>query len=642
MKVPALVVAVATLCWSELSPAWATTTNSSSTVPPCAVGAPVVCSDGTHCAGAQCCADGTVCPSAPAAFDGCPQPKTWDCTSGGGGRTPWYAGIASILVFGPGDDVAGKARGLYQGDMDRQQFSDQRYALLLKAGTYTGDIPVGYFTQLMGVGTGAADTTVESFSTLDNPLTGNACDNFWRAVEGVTTTTKQRVYWAASQAAPLRRIEVQGELWLSEEGAPHWSSGGFMADSVIHGALQMGTQQQYFVRNSYMDSGAEGRNKNYVFLGSVGDPGSSNDGTVTSVPSTPKVRSKPFLSELAGSWSIKVPTAAQNVRGLPPASSVSIAMAEVYVAREGDNAASINAGIAGKKGLLFTPGIYGFEAPVQISKADFVVLGIGFPTLLALKGNSALEILADGVSVSSILLEAATPKTFGSTDPLLLWAGNDGYGFDIFSRVGAFHYSRSFKPSCLLTRADTHVEVSGSRVTLDNVWLWHADHDDCGGHSDQCLSNYGLVVTGTDVIVYGLKVEHMFNHLVLWGGERGQVYFFQSELPYHAAQYPGTGAYAVDQAVAAHKAVGLGVYMVGTPYVVDTAFRVPPSADMTNMFTWAINGKNTQFRSVVCTSASGLGGCLTGDRCDEKSCYVYELTDDTAKLPLADLTSISV
>ena len=118
----------------------------------------------------------------------------------------------------------------------------------------------------------------------------------------------------------------------------------------------------------------------------------------------------------------------------------------------------------------------------------------------------------------------------------------------------------------------------------------------------------------------------MFKDIALWYGEKGQVYLFQSELPYHVSSYP-YAAYTVDQSVKEHKGVGIGIYQVAG-YTVDTGARVPASADMTNVFTWAITGGNTLFRSVVCYSATGMGSCFYGDRCDQNSCYQYTRTDE--------------
>lgn len=132
-------------------------------------------------------------------------------------------------------------------------------------------------TSLIGVGASADSVVVESFYSLNrncgpdgNPLgccdghCGDGLTNFWRSVEGVATTGN--VTWAASQAAPLRRLHVGGTLSLAETrgGAV---SGGFIADSVVELELIMTMQQQHLVRNSRLLSGQVGTFMNYVFTG---------------------------------------------------------------------------------------------------------------------------------------------------------------------------------------------------------------------------------------------------------------------------------------------------------------------------------------------------------------------------------------
>lgn len=538
----------------------------------------------------------------------------------------WYDGIDSVSVFSPGDDVGSFAWKLYE-DTQTGQFSARRYAILLRRGDYgQASIAVGYYTSVAGLGSGPDDVSVGSVYTLDNPDIGNACDNFWRSTEGIATTNPS-ITWAASQASPMRRMHIGSELWLSEDGAPHWSSGGLLSDSVVDGPLYMGTQQQYLVRNSHLNEGIVGQSMNYVFVGTEGAPESSDDGTVSTVQSTPRSAEKPFLTENDGVWRIAVPKLRTSSSGTQRKDTDVdyIDFSSVYVAEEGDTADEIIAGIEGKKALLLTPGIYGVSRAIDIKTPGFVVLGIGFPTLVATHGNSALHIWGPNVKVAHVLLEAGTPVTQPATQPLLVWDGDHGVGTDIFTRVGAFLYARPFKPSCLKTRADVHMLILGSHITLENLWLWHADHDDCGGGeaSDASYSKHALIVRGADCIVYGLKAEHTFSDIVSWQGESGQVYLFQSELPYDDQSF-NSAAYRVAHHVNQHKAVGIGAYQIGT-YTVDAGFRLPPTADVTNLFVWCITGPEDRFRSVVCTSPSGLDGCYNGDRCDSNSCYVYKL-----------------
>ena len=124
--------------------------------------------------------------------------------------------------------------------------------------------------------------------------------------------------------------------------------------------------------------------------------------------------------------------------------------------------------------LSLTPAVYALDAPLVIDGKGFVVLGIGFPTLVTTGGQSALIVAADGVRVGGVLVEAGSSVVAGPTAPLVRWAGNNGVASDVFTRVGAFSYALPSKPSCLRTRADVHVAIEGDAVTLDNAWLWHA------------------------------------------------------------------------------------------------------------------------------------------------------------------------
>jgi len=289
----------------------------------------------------------------------------------------------------------------------------------------------------------------------------------------------------------------------------------------------------------------------------------------------------------------------------------------------------INDGIAGKRGLLLTPAIYNLEAPIAIRRDGFVLLGIGFPTLLATEGQAALTIDAPHARVAGILLEPATDVTTTITAPLMRWSADDGVGSDVFTRVGAFNYSTPAKPSCRETRAHTHLLVEGRNVILDNTWLWHADHDDCGGASDQSYSAHALEVTGDDVLVYGLKAEHTMETIVMWRGEGGAVFMFQSELPYHMPGFAGVG-YKVADTVARHTAVGVGVYIIGTLEMA-TGIELPAAAEATNLFSWVIGRNHSQFQSVVCTGEGGARVCYQGNTCDFSSCYQLALPHAPAR-----------
>ena len=101
---------------------------------------------------------------------------------------------------------------------------------------------------------------------------------------------------------------------------------------------------------------------------------------------------------------------------------------------------------------------------------------------------------------------------------------------------------------------------------------------------------------------YGLFVEHHQQYQVLWNGERGRTYLYQSEIPYDPPTQqaytsgPGTNgwaSYKVADAVHQHEAWGLGVYSVFTyPDVVLTrAIETPRGSGVSfhDMITTCLN-----------------------------------------------------
>jgi hypothetical protein len=134
------------------------------------------------------------------------------------------------------------------------QFSESRFALMFLPGVYKLNIRVGYYTQLLGLGAVPDDVVIRGGVSVPNQGTGNspgALDTFWRGAENlrVEVLGDRQMYWAVSQACPLRRVHVVGDLNFAK--APGWSSGGFLADSIIDGTCRGITQQQWAVRNTH-------------------------------------------------------------------------------------------------------------------------------------------------------------------------------------------------------------------------------------------------------------------------------------------------------------------------------------------------------------------------------------------------------
>lgn len=572
----------------------------------------------------------------------------------------WYQGLDNILVLSPtmsasalqgavdsiSQEMEQDASGAY-GSYEKGQFGVRRRAILLLPGDY-GDlkIPVSWYTTVSGVGLQPSEVLVRGVSSED-AYPGSkrgSLENFWKAVEGLTLKEGSTL-WSISQGASLRRCVVQGELYLSETDEEHgsdgenkhYASGGFLSDLRVQGEVHWGMQQQFFFRSSTFGSVEyHAAGQSFVFVGVDGapdyDPAKAKP-LVATVESAPLVAEKPYLVFRDGHWHVAVPQLAAETRGALSddvrAQAELIGMDQVYVARPGDDAARIQTGIAGKRVLLITPGIYGLDAPIRVDQPGFVVLGIGMPTLVTTAGNSALQVRADGVRVAQVLLESGSEVgRWDPTEPLLVWGGSDGVASDLFTRLGAFSYQTPFHRQCAVTQADVMAKVDGHRVVLDNVWLWHADHDDCtrdgdAPASDECVSSTGLVVEGNDVIAYGLSVEHTKGDLVQWNGEGGQLFFFQAELPYNSNPSFGDErhvGYRVSAAVGSHSCYGVGVYQVYNTFSMTAAMRLPESANAVNLFAWCITDDRSGLGSLYCTDAD----CFEGT-CDDRFCYALSV-----------------
>ena len=251
----------------------------------------------------------------------------------------------------------------------------------------------------------------------------NATTTFWRAAENFSVApTGGTMQWAVSQAAPFRRMHVQGDIVLHQNGG--WASGGWMSDSLIDGNVASGTQQQWISRNSEWHSWT-GANWNMVFVGVPNPPeGEWPSPPYTKVAQTPIVREKPFLEvDASGNYSVRVPAVRTDSSGITwhaAAPGKSIPIAQFYIAHPNrDNAATINAQLAKGKNLLLTPGIYDLTEAIHVTRPNTVVLGLGFATLHPVNGNAAMTTAdVDGIIIAGLLFDAGPTQS-----PVLLQIG---------------------------------------------------------------------------------------------------------------------------------------------------------------------------------------------------------------------------
>lgn len=450
-----------------------------------------------------------------------------------------------------------------------QEFTNQRYAILFKPGAYALEVTVDYYVQVLGLGRtpdhvvikGAVQST---WSRSDNHVT----TQFWRGAENLRVepdASEKWMLWAVSQAAPMRRMHIVGNLNF-DKGA--WASGGVLANSIVTGRAGLTSGQQWFTRNSELGLW-EGGNWNRVFVGVKGAPEDNwPDVPVTILSSAPVIRDKPFLHvDETGKFAVFVPEVQRDCSGvtwkLGDEKGTSIPIDDFYIATPDDDATDLNAALASGKHLLVSPGIYRLDEPLRIDQPNTVVLGLGLPTLTPTQGNAAIQtadeggiilagfIVDAGLKASDLLVQIgdAHSQADHSANPISL--------HDLYCRIGGF----------IEGTAKTCVEINSNDVIGDHLWLWRADHGR-GADWRTNRSEHGLVVNGDNVTIYGLFNEHFQHYQTLWNGERGRTYFYQSEIPYEPPSNdvwndkgkPGYASYKVADAVEEHQAWGLGIY----------------------------------------------------------------------------------
>jgi hypothetical protein len=275
-------------------------------------------------------------------------------------------------------------------------------------------------------------------------------------------------------------------------------------------------------------------------------------------------------------------------------------------APETDTAATLNAQLAKGKDLLFTPGIYKLKEAIRVTRPDTVVMGLGFATLQPVSGTPAMTTAdVDGIIIAGLLFDAGPTRS-----PTLLQIGPDGSKADHAKNPTSLHDVFFRVGGAGIGRADINLKVNSNNVIVDHTWIWRADHGTGVGWISN-ISYNGLVVNGDNVTVYGLFVEHHEEFQVIWHGNGGRTYFYQSEIPYdppHQYAYRSTpvtdgwASYKVTDNVTSHEAWGLGIYSVFRhPGVkLSRAIEVPrhPGVKFHDMITVCL-GNNGEISNVI-------------------------------------------
>jgi len=532
-------------------------------------------------------------------------------------------------------DIQGVLNNVYN-EMQTAQFASQGYALLFKPGTYYVDCNVGFYTQVAGLGQNPDDVLINGGVNVNAQwYNGEALNNFWRTEENFavlptasdtnTDTTPGVTRIAVSQAAPMRRLHVKGELalfdlWPSCHCGAGYASGGFLGDSKVDGLVDSGSQQQWLSRNSTWGSWGGGA-WNMVFVGCQNAPANTFPSSPnTTVAATPVIREKPYLYvDGSGNFAVFVPSLQTSTVGTTWANGstpgTSIPISQFYIAQPAtDTAATLNAALAAGKNILFTPGTYSLNGTLTVNNANTILLGLGVPSLKAMTGLPVISVAdVDGVTIAGLIIDAGPVDS-----PVLLQVGPN--------RSSANH---SANPTCLYdltvrtggpaaAQDDAGVVINSGNVVLDDTWIWRADHGSGVGWTAN-PTKIGLIINGNNVTCYGLFNEHHEQNQTLWNGNGGRVYMYQSEIPYDVpnqtswmdGNVDGYASYKVANNVTNHEAWGLGIYcyFIDAPAILNSAIEAPDTVgvrlhDLTTVWLGQVSG--SQITHIV----NNIGGTV--------------------------------
>ena len=434
-------------------------------------------------------------------------------------------------------------------------------------------LSLGYYMSARGLGASPDDVSFKNLIVRDHPQTGNALINFWRSLENLSFTSNSE--WAVSQATAIRRSHFRGNINLYNNGS---ASGGFIANSKIDGIANPGSQQQFLMRNDEITNWTHS-NFNMVFEGCSGSlPSESIDEAKTTViDSSFDVVEKPYLifDSQKGLGVINVNKKSQHGYSWNNEDDEFISIHDFAIFHPDDSAEKINNILKTNRYVIFTPGIYNLNKPIEVTLDDSLIMGLGYATLSASEDMGVLaSIKSKHNKISSLLFQSeASINNFLVLEEAENVSKNTLLS-DIFFRVGG--QARN------VTSVDTCLIVNQDRVIGDNFWVWRADHGVNNREFIGYNKNYaksGVIVNGNDVTMHALMVEHFFQYQTIWNGERGKVIFYQSETPYDPIDQTywmrdddgltddernGYPSYKINGDVINHEAYGVGIYFVNT------------------------------------------------------------------------------
>ena len=176
------------------------------------------------------------------------------------GNTPAFG--PNVYVFTPSmstSTIQNDINAVYNTQQSNQ-FGTQRYELMFEPGTYNVNVPVGFYTEVVGLGQNPTQTVITG-----GGIHADAAWNGGNATHELLARRGEHHHRPVLRLAPSGRsrrptrcagCSIDGNLVLDDDTSgnttSNWSSGGFISDSIVTGQVNSGTQQQFIMRNDQL------------------------------------------------------------------------------------------------------------------------------------------------------------------------------------------------------------------------------------------------------------------------------------------------------------------------------------------------------------------------------------------------------
>jgi hypothetical protein len=340
-------------------------------------------------------------------------------TSGSTSGTPAFG--SNVYVFNTSmstSTIQNEINNVYNTQQSNQ-FGTQRYELMFEPGTYNVTVPVGFYTEVVGLGQNPTQTTITGggvYTDADWNPANNATENFWRDVENITIDPSSgSTEWAASQADPLRRVDIIGNAVLADRTA----AGPPAASSATRSSPARSTRRASSSTSPATTSSAAGPVRAGTWCSSA-TPAcrgrASRARRTRRWPDPDRRREALPVHRLLGQLGRVRTLEPDQLAGHPGANGntpgTSLPISDFYIATPSSTVSQINAALASGQDLLFTPGVYQINGTIDVTNPDTVVLGLGLATLVSNGGNTILSTAdVNGIRIGGLLFDAGTTNS---------------------------------------------------------------------------------------------------------------------------------------------------------------------------------------------------------------------------------------